>query len=76
MVLLYEYNFYNKSILNFYSSTKEDDNIALYSKDIEGLLDIVSYKLPNSIEEIFETLKKDETASNYLKTNKINITDI
>ncbi|PHO15065.1 hypothetical protein CPH92_08650, partial [Malaciobacter marinus] len=76
MVLLHEYNFYNKSILNFYSSTKEDDNIALYSKDIEGLLDIVSYKLPNSIEEIFETLKKDETASKLLENYKNKYSDI
>lgn len=76
MVLLHEYNFYNKSIINFYSSTKEDDNIALYSKDIEGLLDIVSYKLPNSIEEIFETLKKDETASKLLENYKNKYSDI
>lgn len=70
MVLLHEHNFYNKSILNFYSSTKKSDNICLYSKDIEGLLDIVNYSLPNSIGEIFEILKKDKTASRLIENYK------
>ncbi|RXK00349.1 hypothetical protein CRU98_04110 [Arcobacter sp. CECT 8986] len=70
MVLLQEYNFYNKSVLNFYSSTKHNDNICLYSKDIEGFLDIVNYKLPKSIKEIFDTLQKDETSSRLLNNYK------
>ncbi|RXJ88155.1 hypothetical protein [Arcobacter sp. CECT 8985] len=70
MVLLQEYDFYKSSILNFYSSTKYDDNICLYSKDIEGFLDIVSYKLPKSINEIFEILKKDETSNRLLNNYK------
>ncbi len=76
MVLLHEYDFYNKSILNFYSSSKKDDNIILYSKEINSFLDIVKYDLPNSISEIFETLKSDETASRLIENYKNNFPTI
>ncbi|RXI44146.1 hypothetical protein CRU99_05795 [Malaciobacter mytili] len=70
MVLLHEYDFYEKAILNFYSSSKNDDNIILYSKEIDGFLDIVKYELPQSINEIFETLKSDEVATRLVDNYK------
>ncbi|AXX92070.1 hypothetical protein CPU12_00545 [Malaciobacter molluscorum LMG 25693] len=76
MVFLQEYNFYNKNIINFYSSTKCNDNICLYSKDVEGFLDIVSYKLPKSIKQIFDILQKDETSNRLLNNYKEKYPDI
>ncbi len=70
LVLLHEYNFYDKTILNFYSSSKKDDNIILYSKEIDSFLDIIKYKLPKSINEVFETLKSDETTSRLIENYK------
>lgn len=60
MVLLQENNLYSKSILNFYVSSFNDDNIAVYSKEIESFLDILDYELPNSIESLFEEIQSDE----------------
>ncbi len=72
MVLLHENNLLDKTIINFYSSSIDDDNVALYSNNIGSFLDILNYSLPNSIEEIFERIEEDEIGKklliNYKKT--------
>lgn len=67
MVLLYENNLLEKSVLNFYSSSHDDDNIALYSKKFDGFLDILNYKLPKSMHELFEEIERDENGSKLLQ---------
>lgn len=70
MVLLQEHNAFDKTILNFYSSSKENDGISIYSKDVESFLDVVSYELPNSVEEIFNEIAKDETGARLVQNYK------
>jgi len=60
MVLLEENELHSKSILNLFCSSTYDDNICLYSKKIDGMLDILNYKIPESISEIFEKISEDE----------------
>jgi len=59
MVLLSENNLLNKTILNIYSSSKDDDGMTLYSSKIDGMIDIFKYELPRSVTELFDEIKKD-----------------
>ncbi len=72
MVLLHENNLLDKTIINFYSSSIDDDNVALYSNNIGSFLDILNYTLPKSIEDIFKRIEEDEIGKkllgNYKKT--------
>ncbi len=70
MVLLNENNLLNKSIINFYFSSTNGDNISLHSQKVDGLLDILNIKLPSSIKELFEEIKKDETGESLLNNYK------
>ncbi|WP_072681915.1 hypothetical protein [Arcobacter sp. LA11] len=70
MVLLEENNLSDKSILNLFSSTKYDDNICLYSNKIDGMLDILNYKIPETIKYIFEEISKDEIGKKLIENYK------
>lgn len=70
MVLLEENDLHEKSILNLYSSTKDDDNICLYSKKFDGMLDILNYKIPSSIKSIFDEISKDEIGKKLIENYK------
>ncbi len=70
MVLLSENNFFDNSILNFYCSTKYDEQISLYSPKIDGMLDILDYKMPKNINEIFEKISLDDTGKRLLENYK------
>lgn len=72
MTVLAENNLFEKSILNFYISTKNDDGLSFYSTKFDGLIDIVKpFDLPKSVEEIFVLIEKTEggkrLVSNYKK---------
>jgi hypothetical protein len=77
MVLLQEHNLYDNTIINFYASSLDDDNICLYSNNIGSFLDILNYELPHSMEEVFELIQEDETGKrlfdNYKKEFASNI---
>ena len=77
MVLLQEHNLYDNTIINFYASSLDDDNICLYSNNIGSFLDILNYELPHSMEEVFELIQEDETGQrlfdNYKKKFASNI---
>lgn len=70
MVFLQEYNFFDKTIMNFYSSTKNSDNISIYSKDVESFLDVTNYELPSSFEEIFSKICENETGNRLTQNYK------
>ena len=69
MVLLTENYLYKKSILNFYVSSLHDDCISLYSEEL-GMLDILNYQLPSSIEDIFAVIEQDETGARLIENYK------
>ena len=68
MVLMHENNLLEKSILNFYASSCDNDDISLYSDEVDGFLDILKFELPNSIEELFDGIKKDDTGVRLLNS--------
>lgn len=70
MVLLDENRLYEKSILNIYTSSKYDDNIALYSPKIDGILDILNLNLPKNISAIFNEIEKDNSGGRLLVNYK------
>lgn len=70
MVLLTENNLFEKSILNFYASSKHDDAITLYSTKIDGVVDILKYQLPTTINDIYEEIKKDEIGEKLVNNYK------
>lgn len=70
MVLLDENKLYEKSILNIYVSTKFDDNIALYSPKIDGILDILNFQLPKTITEVFNEIEKEDSGERLLVNYK------
>ncbi|MGA1940807.1 hypothetical protein [Arcobacter sp. YIC-310] len=71
MTVLAENELFDKSIVNFYISTKDDDGLSFYSQKFDGLIDIVKpFYIPNSIEQFFETMKNDETSSRLLQNYK------
>ena len=70
IVLISENNLFSKKILNFYNSTKQDDNIVLYADEIGGFLDVLKYKLPKSMQELFDEISQDETGGKLLNNYK------
>ena len=67
MVLLQENNLYDNSILNFYSSSIDDDNVSVYSNNIGSFLDILNYELPNNMQSLFDAIGADETGKKLLE---------
>ncbi|WP_419770042.1 MAG: hypothetical protein ACNI3C_12000 [Candidatus Marinarcus sp.] len=63
MVLLSENQLLNKSVLNFYISSKHSDGTTLYSPKIDGMLDIFNVQLPPCIEDVFNTIKEEPLGS-------------
>ena len=70
MVLLEENNLYEKSILNIFTSSLYDDNICLYSKKIDGVIDILNYNVPTSFETIFTKISQELSGEKLLKNYK------
>lgn len=71
MTVLAENELFDKSIVNFYISTKDDDGLSFYSEKFDGLIDIVKpFNIPSSVEQFFETMKKDETSNRLLQNYK------
>mgnify|MGYP007022658101 CR=1 FL=1 len=54
--------------VNLYCSKLNDDKFSFYSEDIGGFNDIISFKVPSSMKEVFDTLKKDETGAKLVKS--------
>ena len=69
-VVLDENKLYEKSILSIYFSSKYSDSILLYSPKIDGIIDIVKFKIPNSIEQLFEEIKKSKNGDKLLNNYK------
>ncbi|WP_321468102.1 hypothetical protein [Halarcobacter sp.] len=76
MVLLDENKLYEKTVLNFFISSKYDDGINLYSSKIDGLVDIVKYNIPNSISELIENIEKTENGDKLINSYKEKFPDI
>ncbi|MDX4058417.1 hypothetical protein Q6A77_07015 [Aliarcobacter skirrowii] len=69
MTVLAESELFEKSIINFYISFSNKNKISYYSKN--GLVDILEdLYIPSSIEEIFESIKKDIKGERLLKNYK------
>lgn len=69
-VLLKENNLYENSILNIFVSKTEADNITLYSPKIDGMIDIVNYNVPSSMEEIFADMTSNDTGKRLVENYK------
>ncbi|RBQ29321.1 hypothetical protein [Aliarcobacter vitoriensis] len=66
MTVLAENELFEKSIMNFYISFLNDDKISYYSQN--GLVDILEdLYIPASINEVFESIKKDIKGQKLLK---------
>lgn len=70
MILLEENSLYNKSIVNFYASSLDDDNISLYTNNMGSFVDILNFELPKNMEEVFAQIRKDETGVRLLDNYK------
>lgn len=71
MTVLAENELFDKSIVNFYISTKDDDGISYYSFKIDGLVDSVkTFTNPKSVKEFFEAVLKDEKGQKLLENYK------
>lgn len=70
MVLLEENDLYEKSILNFFSSKTEADNITLYAQKIGGMIDIVNLSTPSSVQDIFDEISSDEIGARLVENYK------
>lgn len=70
MVLIQENKLYDKSVLNIFSSSKYDDNISLYSNKIDGIIDILNYNIPSSLDVILDEITKEESGSKLIKNYK------
>lgn len=71
MVLLSENDFFEKNILNLYCSKKYKEQISLYSPKIDGMLDILNYKMPKNISEIFEKIALEDTGKRLIENYKL-----
>jgi len=70
MVLIEENKLYEKSILNIFTTSKYNDNISLYSKKIDGVIDILNYDVPSSLNTIFEEIALEDSGKRLLKNYK------
>lgn len=75
MVLLQENNLFDKSIINFYASSLDNDNVSVYSNNIGSFLDILNYELPLNIESIFNEIRRDDTGKRLLENYKNKFSD-
>ncbi len=67
MVLIEENNLYEKSIINIFTSSLYDDNISLYSKKIDGVIDILNYNVPTTLNPILDEIVQEESGKKLLK---------
>ena len=67
MVLLEENKLYEKSILNIFTSSLYDDNISLYSKKIDGIMDILNYNVPTPLNLILDEIAQEDGGKKLLK---------
>lgn len=71
MTVLAENNLFEKTILNFYISTIDDDGICIYSDKFDGLVDMKKqFHVPKTIKEIFEEIQKDEIGNKLISNYK------
>ncbi len=70
MVLLKENEAYDKTILNLFCSTTEEEQITLYSQQIDGMIDILKYKETFTIDEIFNNISESQTGKRLLENYK------
>ena len=71
MTVMVENNLFQKTVLNFYISTKDDDGISLYSDKFDGVVDMKKqFYIPKTIKEIFEEIQKDEIANKLINNYK------
>ena len=75
MTVLAENELFENSIISFYISSSNKNKISYYSKN--GLVDILQdLYIPSSIEEVFESIKKDTKGERLLKNYKNKFEDI
>ena len=70
LVLINENNLFEKSILNFYISSKNSDAISLYSPKIDGIVDVMKFNLPENMEEIFSKISESESGKRLFENYK------
>ncbi|HJE03603.1 MULTISPECIES: hypothetical protein [Arcobacteraceae] len=75
MTVLAENELFENSIISFYISSSNKNKISYYSKN--GLVDILQdLYIPSTIEEVFESIKKDTKGERLLKNYKNKFEDI
>ncbi len=67
--VIYEYNLFENKNLSFFLSKKHDGFVMSYDKK-NGLIELVNVQIPNSFEEIFEIIKKDENGKKLIENYK------
>lgn len=67
--ILYEYNLFETKVINFFLSKTYDDKAMFYSEKL-GLIELISIKIPKSIEEIIKLIQKDENGKKLIQNYK------
>ncbi len=71
MVLLHENSLLEKSILNIYCSSKNEEQITFYSPKIDGMIDVLKYNMPKNVKEIFSKIEASDTGKRLLENYKL-----
>ncbi len=70
LVLVDENELYEESILNIFISSKYDDTITLYSPKLDGMLDVLTFKLPESVNTIFDEIMQSDSGKRLIENYK------
>jgi len=71
MTVLAENQLFDKSIVNFYISSKNNDGMSYFSNKIDGLVDVSKpLFIPSSIKEIFEQMQKSSAGKRLVDNYK------
>ncbi|WP_417334349.1 hypothetical protein [Halarcobacter sp.] len=71
MTVLSENMLFDKAILNFYISTKNDDGFTFYSEELNGFIDIsTKFSLPKNMSELYKQIGESKSGDRLLENYK------
>lgn len=71
MTVLSENMLFDKAILNFYLSRKNDDRFTFYSEELNGFVDISkSFSLPKDMSELYKQISESKSGDRLLENYK------
>ncbi|RXJ88877.1 hypothetical protein CRV01_09660 [Arcobacter sp. CECT 8983] len=71
MTILSENMLFDKAILNFYISNKNDDRFTFYSEELNGFVDIsTNFSLPKDMNELYKQISESKSGDRLLENYK------